>query len=58
MGGMLGWDAPHRDIFRKMLCHPKLVPYLRELCGEVNSLFSIHFLSQPAALSAALPMHK
>lgn len=36
MGGMLGWEKPHRDIFRKMLCHPKLVPYLRELCGEVG----------------------
>ena len=35
LGGMLGWPKPHCDIFRKMLCHPKLVPYLKELCGEV-----------------------
>jgi hypothetical protein len=34
MGGMLGWEQPHCNIFRKMLCHPKLVPYLKELCGE------------------------
>jgi len=34
LGGMLGWPKPHCDIFRKMLCHPKLVPYLKELCGE------------------------
>jgi len=34
MGGMLGWQKPHCDIFRKLLCHPKLVPYLKELVGE------------------------
>jgi len=34
MGGMLGWKQPHSNIFRKLLCHPKLVPYLKELCGE------------------------
>lgn len=34
MAGMLGWEAPHRDIFRKMLAHPGLVPYLHELVGE------------------------
>jgi len=33
MGGMLFWERPHCDVFRKMLCHPKLVPYLTELCG-------------------------
>ena len=30
LGGMLGWPKPHCDILRKMLCHPKLVPYLKE----------------------------
>lgn len=35
LGGMLGWQKPHCNIFRKMLCHPKLVPYLKELLGEV-----------------------
>jgi hypothetical protein len=34
LGGFLGWDAPHRDPFRKILAHPKLVPYITELCGE------------------------
>ena len=33
MGGMLFWDQPHCEVFRTMLCHPKLVPYLTELCG-------------------------
>jgi hypothetical protein len=34
MGGMLGWPKPHCDIFRSLLAHPKLVPYLNELLGE------------------------
>lgn len=34
MGGMLGWPAGQREVFRKLLAHPKLVPYLRELVGE------------------------
>lgn len=33
MGGMLFWEKPHCEVFRQMLCHPKLVPYLTELCG-------------------------
>ena len=40
LGGMLGWPKPHCDIFRKLLCHPKLVPYLKELCGEVPTHLS------------------
>ncbi|CAK8998332.1 Uncharacterized protein SCF082_LOCUS5598 [Durusdinium trenchii] len=34
LGGMLGWDAPHRDVFRKMLAHPGVVPLLHELVGH------------------------
>ena len=34
MGGMLGWEAPHREIFRKFLAHPNLVPYLHAFVGE------------------------
>jgi len=33
MGGMLFWEQPHCEVFRNMLCHPKLVPYITELCG-------------------------
>ena len=33
LAGFLGWDAPHRDPFREVLCHPKLVPYLHDLVG-------------------------
>eukprot|EP00302_Diacronema_sp_CCMP2436_P017784 CAMPEP_0179882354 /NCGR_PEP_ID=MMETSP0982-20121206/28101_1 /TAXON_ID=483367 /ORGANISM="non described non described, Strain CCMP 2436" /LENGTH=320 /DNA_ID=CAMNT_0021776659 /DNA_START=182 /DNA_END=1144 /DNA_ORIENTATION=- len=34
MGGMLGWPKPHSDVFRSVLAHPKLIPYITELCGE------------------------
>eukprot|EP00040_Diaphanoeca_grandis_P009998 m.51231 g.51231 ORF g.51231 m.51231 type:complete len:348 (+) comp21414_c1_seq1:168-1211(+) len=34
LGGMLGWETPHRDGFRNLLNHPKLLPYLLALCGE------------------------
>jgi ectoine hydroxylase-related dioxygenase (phytanoyl-CoA dioxygenase family) len=33
LAGFLGWDAPHRDPFREVLAHPRLVPYLHELVG-------------------------
>jgi len=34
MGGMLYWPQPHCDVFRQVLDHPKLVPYLTTLCGD------------------------
>jgi len=34
LGGFMGWPSPDGDVFRKMLAHPKLVPYLNELCGS------------------------
>lgn len=33
LGGMLGWDAPHRDPFRELLCHPMVACALHELVG-------------------------
>ena len=33
MGGMLGWEAPHREPFREVLCHPRLAPLLTGLLG-------------------------
>jgi len=32
-GGLLGWDAPHADVFRSVLAHPSLVPALTDLMG-------------------------
>eukprot|EP00009_Paramoeba_aestuarina_P003825 CAMPEP_0201516500 /NCGR_PEP_ID=MMETSP0161_2-20130828/7813_1 /ASSEMBLY_ACC=CAM_ASM_000251 /TAXON_ID=180227 /ORGANISM="Neoparamoeba aestuarina, Strain SoJaBio B1-5/56/2" /LENGTH=312 /DNA_ID=CAMNT_0047913657 /DNA_START=138 /DNA_END=1076 /DNA_ORIENTATION=+ len=34
LGGMLGWQSPHRERFRNLLCHPKLVPYLHAFVGR------------------------
>jgi len=53
MGGMLGWQKPHCDIFRKLLCHPKLVPYLKELVGEVGPR-----CRTPARTPASLPYRR
>lgn len=33
LGGMLSWPKPHCDPFRALLAHPRLTPYLLELCG-------------------------
>ena len=34
MGGMLAWPKPHCNPFRRLLAHPKLVPYITALCGK------------------------
>lgn len=34
LGGMLAWPGEEKMLFRKMLVHPKLVPYYIALCGE------------------------
>ena len=34
MGGMLAWPKPHCSPFRRLLAHPKLVPYITALCGK------------------------
>jgi hypothetical protein len=33
VGGMLGWDAPHREPFRELLCHPTVARVLTSLLG-------------------------
>ena len=33
LGGMLTWEKHHCDIYREMMAHPKLSPYLEELLG-------------------------
>ena len=32
--GMLGWPEPHRELFRDLLVHPRLVWYLNQLIGH------------------------
>ena len=33
LGGMLGWEAPHREPFREVLSHPSVAKVLNELVG-------------------------
>ena len=33
LGGMLTWDKPYCNVYRQMIAHPKLTPYLKELLG-------------------------
>ncbi len=32
--GMLGWEGPHRKLFRDLLVHPQLVFYLNQIVGH------------------------
>lgn len=34
LGSMLGWERPWCEPFRKMLCHPRVKPYLDTILGE------------------------
>ena len=34
LNGMLSWDEPFSTPFRKLLVHPKVKPYLEEICGK------------------------
>lgn len=38
-GGMLSWKQPHCKPFRKLLAHPKLIPYLNTFCGQGKVFF-------------------
>eukprot|EP01047_Picozoa_sp_COSAG01_P075521 COSAG01_NODE_12964_length_1656_cov_1.605010_2_plen_122_part_00 len=31
---LTGWDEPYSTPFRKLLVHPKVKPYLEEICGK------------------------
>ena len=33
LGGMLAWDRPYCEPFRKLLVHPRIKPYLEEILG-------------------------
>jgi hypothetical protein len=48
LGGMLGWDAPDRDVFRRVLAHPRLVPYYHAMMGEGYRMDHLPLLIQQA----------
>lgn len=33
LGGLLSWEHPHREVFREVMVHPRLVPALTALLG-------------------------
>ena len=33
LSGMLTWEKPYCDVYRQMIAHPRLTPYLQELIG-------------------------
>ena len=34
LGGMLAWERPYCEPFRKLLVHPRIKPYLEEILGR------------------------
>ena len=39
---MLGWPAEERRPFQEMLAHPRIVPYLNEICGRGFRMVRAH----------------
>jgi len=48
LGGMLGWEAPDSDVFRRVLAHPRLVPYYHAMMGEGYRMDHLPLLIQQA----------
>jgi len=57
LGGMLGWDPPHREPFRNLLAHPRLVPYLTDLCGAGYRLDHLPLLISQQRGSEGFKLH-
>ena len=45
LDGMLTWDKPHCDVFRRMIAHPRLMPYLEELLGPGFRLEALNVIT-------------
>ena len=43
--GVLTWERPHCDVFRSMMAHPRLAPYLEELLGPGFRLEAIGIIT-------------
>mmetsp|Transcript_55187 Transcript_55187/g.178898 ORF Transcript_55187/g.178898 Transcript_55187/m.178898 type:complete len:403 (-) Transcript_55187:427-1635(-) len=57
LGGMLGWQKPHCDPFRALLAHPKLLPYLVELCGPGFRMDHLPFVISQRRGSEGFSLH-
>ena len=63
LGGMLGWPAPHRGPFRRLLVHPVAVSRLNEMSGKGFPLdhgpllIRAHKGTEPRRRRASQPRH-
>jgi hypothetical protein len=57
LAGMLGWKKPHCDIFRKLLAHERLVPYLVALCGKGYRMDHLPFAIMQGKGSEGFGLH-
>lgn len=54
VGGLLGWDTPG---FRRLLAHPKIVPYLNDLCGAGYRMDHQPFVISQSSESEGFALH-
>jgi ectoine hydroxylase-related dioxygenase (phytanoyl-CoA dioxygenase family) len=45
LGGMLTWEKPYCEVFRNMMVHPRLKPYLEELLGPGFHLEGLNMIT-------------
>ena len=57
LAGMLGWPKGDREVFRDVLCHPKLVPYYHAFCGEGYRLDHLPLLIAQREGSEGFTLH-
>lgn len=57
LGGLLSWPKPHCDPFRALLAHPRLVPYLVELCGVGYRMDHLPFVISQKRGSEGFSLH-
>jgi len=48
LGGMLTWEKPHCEVYRQMIVHPRLTPYLEELLGPGFRLEGLGIITMEA----------
>jgi len=57
LAGVLGWERPHCEQFRSWLAHPRLLPYLRTLCGDGYRMDHLPFVILQRAGSEGFHLH-
>jgi len=57
LAGILEWPQPHCNPFRSWLDHPRLVPYIVELCGEGYRMDHLPFVILQSKGSEGFHLH-